>query len=288
MSRSHLRAITASQSDVGRVRSANQDEVREFAREGGARLLVVADGMGGHAGGEVASATCVEAIGDYFAQADEDPAALLRHAFEAANERVYRQGNEDPALFGMGTTAVAALVEGPERAWIAHVGDSRAYRLHDGRLEQLTDDHSWVQEQVRLARLTPEEAEVHPRRNALMRSIGVDSQVEVDVRCVDLRPENQLLLCSDGLWGEIDDQTISSVLASAPPEESARRLVELANEAGGHDNVTVAVLALPASERPSAQPKRSPDAKPAGLHKLGLAVAVGLGVALIAWLLFGR
>jgi protein phosphatase len=273
---------------VGRVRSANQDEVREFARDSGVRLLVVADGMGGHAGGEVASATCVEAMGDYFARADEDPAAMLRHAFEAANECFYRKGNEEPGLFGMGTTAVAALVEGPDRAWVAHVGDSRAYRLHDGRLEQLTDDHSWVQEQVRLGRLTPEEAEVHPRRNALMRSIGIDSRVEVDVRSVDLRPENQLLLCSDGLWGELDDQTISSVLASARPEESVRRLVELANEAGGHDNVTVAVLALPASEGPSAQANRTPDPRPAGLHKLGLAVAVALGVALLAWLALGR
>jgi len=280
------RLRTASLSDVGRVRSANQDEVSEFEGAGGARLLVVADGMGGHAGGEVASATSVAAIGEYFGSAgQEEPQTLLRNALEAANERVFRQGNDDPALFGMGTTAVAVLIDGHGATWVAHVGDSRAYRLHQGQLECLTEDHSWVQEQVRMARLTPEEAEVHPRRNALMRSIGVDRDVEVDVRPVEVAAGDWLLLCSDGLWGELDDGTIAAVLAEGDPEMAVHRLVDLANEAGGHDNVTVAVAVIPEGPAAAAPRSRGPaePAEKSRSSRLALTVAGVLVAALALW-----
>ena len=284
---------TAFHSDVGQVRSVNQDEVGEFVSDGGAHLVVVADGMGGHAGGEVASRTSVETIGEYFGTAIEAPEDLLRHALERANERVFRMGNDQPDLFGMGTTAVAVLVEPDGAAWVAHVGDSRAYRLHQGSLERLTEDHSWVQEQVRLARITPEEAETHPRRNALLRSIGVDQQVEVDVRSVEVQTGDRLLLCSDGLWGEVDDQTIAGVLASQDPQEVVRLLVQLANEAGGHDNVTVAVVALPGGAEtlplaPLAPGPRASDAVPTKRGvRIAVAAAVGVLVAIAAWLAFG-
>jgi serine/threonine protein phosphatase PrpC len=285
---------TAFLSDVGRVRSVNQDEVGEFVNGSGARLVVVADGMGGHAGGEVASSTSVQTIGEYFGSSNEAPAVLLRGAFEAANERVFRMGNERPDLFGMGTTAVAVLLGADGTAWVAHVGDSRAYRLHLGELERLTDDHSWVQEQVRMERITPEEAEVHPRRNALLRSIGVDPGVEVDVRQVQIEAGDRLLLCSDGLWGEVDDQTIAGVLASEDPQQGVRRLVELANQAGGHDNVTVAVVALPGGAatqpllpRPSALRADGAAEGRRGLRIAALAAA-GVIAALLAWLALGR
>lgn len=284
---------TAFLSDVGRVRSVNQDEVGEFVNGNGARLVVVADGMGGHAGGEVASSTSVQAIGEYFDSASEEPAVLLRRAFETANERVYRMGNDQPALYGMGTTAVAVLLETDGTAWVAHVGDSRAYRLHRGQLERLTEDHSWVQEQVRLARITPEEAETHPRRNALLRSIGVDAEVEVDVSSVEVQTGDRLLLCSDGLWGEVDDQTIAGVLASQDPQEGVRLLVQLANEAGGHDNVTVAVVALPGGAETLPLMARPPgpgagDAAPAKRGvRIAVAAAAGVLVAIVAWLVLG-
>lgn len=285
---------TALLSDVGRVRSVNQDEVDEFSNAKGTLLVVVADGMGGHAGGEVASSTAVKSIGEYFAGAMEEPTRLLRRAFETANDRVFRMGNDEPSLFGMGTTAVAVLIEPDGRAWVAHVGDSRAYRLHQGQLERLTEDHSWVQEQVRMARITPEEAEHHPRRNALLRSIGVDPEVTVDVSPFEIRSGDRLLLCSDGLWGEVDDQTIAGVLASEDPEEAVRQLVELANQAGGHDNVTVAVVALPGGAETQPMLARSPAPRTAA-GKLGgldlriaaLAAAAALA-ALLAWLVLGR
>ena len=244
------------------------------------------------ASGEVASRTSVETIGEYFGTAIEAPEDLLRHALERANERVFRMGNDQPDLFGMGTTAVAVLIEPDGAAWVAHVGDSRAYRLHQGSLERLTEDHSWVQEQVRMERLTPEEAEVHPRRNALMRSVGVDADVEVDVSPVELCAGDRIVLGSDGLWGEGDDQTIAGVLASEDPEDGVRMLVDLANRAGGHDNVTVAVVALPGGAdtmplepRPPAEAQEAPTRRRA--MRVALA-ALGLAVAVLAWLTLGR
>jgi serine/threonine protein phosphatase PrpC len=288
---------TAFLSDVGRVRKVNQDEVSEFVNGNGARLVVVADGMGGHAGGEVASSTSVQTIGEYFASAMEEPTLLLRHAFEAANDRVYRMGNDQPDLHGMGTTAVAVLLETDGTAWVAHVGDSRAYRLHQGQLERLTDDHSWVQEQVRLERITPEEAETHPRRNALLRSIGVDAEVEVDVSSVEVQTGDRLLLCSDGLWGEVDDQSIAGVLASEDPQEGVRLLVQMANDAGGHDNVTVAVVAMPGGAETLPLLVRTPGPAGPGAAavevparrgvRMALAAAVGVLAAIGAWLAFG-
>jgi protein phosphatase len=236
---------TASLTDVGSVRSVNQDSCGEFFLDAGYRLLVVADGMGGHLGGEVASQTAVEAVGQVFQRGIEEPSSFLREAFTLANKRVFEKSMENPELHGMGTTGVAILIGPGRKAWLANVGDSRAYRSRGGAIEVLTHDHSWVHEEVRQNRMTLEEAAVHPRKNVLTRSIGVDPVVDIELGETDLQPGDRFLLCSDGLWGEVSDADIAAVLDSMDPEPAVRALVEMANRAGGPDNITVQIAVLP-------------------------------------------
>lgn len=240
---------TASSSDVGRVRSVNQDSFAEFEDGCGSRLLVVADGMGGHRGGETASRLAVEAIGDAFTRSKETLERRMNLAIEMANERVYRSASEDSALTGMGTTVVAlCLGEGGE-AWVAHVGDSRLYRLRDGKMDALTADHSLVAEMQREGFLSAEEARVHPRRNELTRSVGVAPGVEAEISRIAVAPGDRFLLCSDGLCGYLEDDEIREVLACERPPNAARILVDQANARGGYDNVTVQVVAIPDTAR---------------------------------------
>jgi serine/threonine protein phosphatase PrpC len=259
--------VTASLTDVGRLRSNNQDRCAEFVDQAGYRLLIVADGMGGHQGGEVASQTVVETVGEVFRRGFADPAGLLREAFDEANDRVHGMAARSAALNGMGTTGVALLLGPARRAWLANVGDSRAYRIRRGRFELLTDDHSWVNQEVRHQRMTPEEAAVHPRKNVLTRSIGVDPSVEVDVTATDVEPGDRFLLCSDGLWGEVPEPRIAEVLSSEAPERAVHTLVALANQSGGPDNITVQIASLPTGPGASAAP--SPDAA-SGVRSQGL------------------
>lgn len=242
------RIATSALTDPGRVRSENQDCCAEFENGAGARLLVVADGMGGHARGDIASREAVAAIGSVFRAATGEPGSVLAEAFAAANARVHQLGTEHASDLGMGTTAVALWI-GSEGAWVAHVGDSRAYRWREGRLDQLTVDHSWVVQEIRQLRMTWEEAARHPRRSALVRSIGTGPEVEVDVERVDLAPEDRVLLCSDGLWDELEESAIAEVLGSLEPSDCTRRLIDLANRAGGHDNVTAVVARIPAARK---------------------------------------
>ena len=236
-----LRASTASQSHVGQVRAANQDVCGEFADNRGRRLLVVADGMGGHAGGETASRIALESIGEVFGAGFDDPAAMLRNALETANEKIHLAGNADPDLHNMGTTAVALLLGAGDTVSVAHVGDSRAYRMRDDELQQITEDHSWVGEEVRQNRLAAEDAESHPMKNVLLRSLGVTPEVEVAVRNHPVRPGDRFMLCSDGLWGEVGAREISEIMARSDAPTAVRDLVDLANRNGGSDNVTVMV-----------------------------------------------
>lgn len=236
---------TASLTDVGCVRSVNQDWCGEFVRDEGYRLLIVADGMGGHQGGEIASQTTVGVVGEVFQRGVDDPAALLREAFVSANARVHEMAEGEAELHGMGTTGVALLIGPARKAWVANVGDSRVYRSRAGKLETLTDDHSWVNEEVHQNRLTPEEAANHPRKNVLTRSIGVERTVEVDVVETDVKPGDRFLLCSDGLWGEVPEDQIADVLATQPPERAVQALVELARQNGAPDNVTVQIAVVP-------------------------------------------
>jgi len=239
------RVVTASHSHVGRVRSANQDRFAEFEDGRGSRLLVVADGMGGHRGGETASRLAVETIGEVFARSEESLGVRMSAAIETANERLHGCANADPDLAGMGTTVVALCLGKGGEAWVAHVGDSRLYLLRDGRLDALTADHSFVGEMHRQGFLSAEQARAHPRRNELTRSVGVEAEVEVEVNGIAVKPGDRFLLCSDGLCGYLEDDEIREVLASESPHSAARILVDRANAKGGYDNVTVQVAVIP-------------------------------------------
>jgi protein phosphatase len=276
-------------SDVGRARSENQDACQEFQSPSGARLLAVADGMGGHQGGATASRLAMETLGEVFEQAPDADGEMLRAALEMANQRVHQAAQGRPELHGMGTTCVALLFGAKGSAWVAHVGDSRAYALRGGRLEQLTADHSTVAELVRLGKITREEAAVHPRRNEILRSIGAEPSVEVDVSPVEVQAGDQFLLCSDGLSGVLSDQEIGAVILREPPDQAVRRLVDFANERGGPDNVTAMLTAIPevadtaADVRAAgARDRSSEEELSASRRKLWW---IGAAVALIAGLL---
>lgn len=243
--------FVASLSDVGRVRSVNEDSCDSFLLSDGTRLLVVADGMGGHRGGAVASREALATIASIFTEnstldSARDPASLLVRAIERANERVFSLARQDPELAGMGTTVVAFLLDAEGRGAVAHVGDSRAYRLRGGRLEALTSDHSVVAEMLQRGVLTAEEAAFHPRRNEILRSVGVLPDVDVELAAVEVAPDDWFLLCSDGLCGVVSDAEIEEVLVhTRSPNAAVAALVDLANDCGGPDNVTVQILAIP-------------------------------------------
>jgi protein phosphatase len=225
---------------VGRVRTLNEDH---FVARPDENLWVVADGMGGHNGGEIASEIASQTVGQAFVRHSIDG---LVEAVTTANSAVYNAGVDDPELSGMGTTVVALAVvdhESSEVLAIANVGDSRCYRYADGELDQVTTDHSLVAEMVREGSLSPEEAAVHPQRNIVTRVLGVHDDVPVDVFAVDPYPGDRYVLCSDGLFNEVPERGIAGVLRTIDdPNEAAEELVHLAVDGGGRDNVTVVVV----------------------------------------------
>ena len=228
-------AIGAS-TDVGRTREVNEDSY--LVRE---PLFVVADGMGGHVAGDVASKTAVETLTKDTEGATptaDDLAALVR----AANAAVFQKARADSTLQGMGTTCTVLLLEGTD-AHLAHVGDSRAYLFRDNRLQQITEDHTLVQRMVKEGRLDQEEAHRHPQRNIITRVLGVDADVSVDTFSVEAKPGDRFLLCSDGLSSMLEDAQIEEVLRGGEQAQAtADRLVRLANDAGGEDNITVLIV----------------------------------------------
>lgn len=233
-------------SDVGRVRSENQDysilsaPADEVDRNKG-RLMVVADGMGGHRGGATASRMAATIAKDeYYRDSDTDIVASLTRALERANARIFAESQINPELRGMGTTCSALVVRGRE-GYFAHVGDSRIYLVRDEAISQLTDDHSLVASMVREGLLTIQEAEVHPRRNVLQRSMGVGQTVEIDASpTFEVRLDDTFILCSDGLHGLVKSDEILTI-SKVGIEDAARELVRLALERGAPDNVTVVV-----------------------------------------------
>jgi serine/threonine protein phosphatase PrpC len=236
-------------SDVGRCRQANQDQF--FVGEG-LDVLAIADGMGGHAAGEVASDIAItvlaesmrEATGDRSQWTADEAAERLRTAMNDGNRKICESVMSRAEWRGMGTTMVALVVV-CGRAVIGHVGDSRAYLLRDGRLRQLTSDHSWVNEQVKLGLLTDEEARRHPMRNIVTRALGNQPRVDVDVVEEAILPGDVFALCSDGLNGMIVDEVIEETLVNhgQVPSKACQLLVEQANANGGEDNITVIVMA---------------------------------------------
>lgn len=230
-----MRFVAGAATDVGRVRDGNEDS---FVVDDRLRLFAVADGMGGHRAGEVASATAVEAL-----RASVASGSSVDEAIRTANTAVLEKSDADQELAGMGTTVTAVIASGEGDAVIGHVGDSRAYLLHEGELQQLTDDHSLVEELVREGRLTPEQAEVHPQRSIITRALGIERDVDVDLYTVPAVVGDRVLLCSDGLTTMMRSDDIASILRREPhPRHAAEQLVDAANEAGGEDNITVVVL----------------------------------------------
>ncbi len=293
--------------DAGRVRDHNEDS---YLLDAERSLFAVADGIGGHQAGEVASTTALEAL--RAAVAGGKP---LHEAAQSANRAVYELAVADESLRGMGTTLTALVAIGGRTALLAHVGDSRAYRLRDGAIDRLTEDHSLVEELVREGRLTPEQADAHPQRNYITRALGLDADVQVDLVTVPVRVGDRILLCSDGLTTMVREREIERIARNeADPVHAAERLVDAACEAGGEDNVTAVVVdvleiddtggpdpeelaavslpttPLPVSE-PDVEPAPPPPAPIVVRHRLRsimllvvpLILFVGLAFATVAW-----
>jgi protein phosphatase len=228
-------------SDRGRIREGNEDS---YVASGS--LAAVADGMGGAQAGEVASATAADELrsltdgGPW--QTDRSADDALKQAVLEANRRIREMAAGDKSLEGMGTTVTALLSDG-DVVHLAHVGDSRAYLLRGGELSQLTEDHTLVQELVKQGKLRPEDAKRHPQGSIITRALGADADVQVDTATFKIVPGDRLLLCTDGLTAVVDPTTIRNVLLrTRDPQQAAERLVAMANEQGGPDNVTVVVL----------------------------------------------
>jgi PPM family protein phosphatase len=226
----------AGATDVGRQRQTNEDDFVESPP-----FFAVADGMGGAKAGEVAARIAAEAF-EQERGGDEPPEAQLERIARAANRRIYELATKDESRRGMGTTLTAVRV-GDREVSIGHVGDSRAYRFREGRLEQLTRDHSLVAELERTGQISPEAAENHPQRSIITRALGPEPDVEVDTYTVPVRAEDVFLLCSDGLTGMLSDEEVGSILGRAASlEDAAEALVRAANQSGGKDNITVVLF----------------------------------------------
>ncbi len=225
----------------GRKRRHNEDS---YVHE--PPLFAIADGMGGAKAGEVASGLAVEAL-QVRPDLSGDNEAYIVDLIQEANRRVYTRASEDAEASGMGTTMTVALVDPDgEHVTFGHVGDSRAYRVRDDELEQLTDDHSLVGELIRSGKLTREEADVHPQRSVITRALGTDPDVDVDTFIVDAKPGDIYLLCSDGLSGMVSDKTILNIVRDnrRDLQAAAKALIAAANRGGGDDNITVVVFAV--------------------------------------------
>ncbi len=233
----------AGRTDTGRVRARNEDALLQRPERG---LFVVADGMGGHVAGDIASRMAVDVVDDRTAEATDDPVAQLADAARAAHAAILKAASANRALDGMGTTLTALRLLEPAGCAVVHVGDSRAYRWHRGTLEQVTRDQTWVQDQVDAGALSPAQARAHPFSAMLTSALGVGG-ADLDTQIVrpDCEPGDLFLLCSDGLTAALDDDDIRAVLAGHPDlEDAAAALVRAANEAGGPDNITVALVRI--------------------------------------------
>lgn len=253
---SRMKVVSAGLTDVGRKRNHNEDS---FLIDDELQLYVVADGMGGHAGGGTASRIAVETIDKELRRARESkdnpflsvpnlqespiPEAL-RTAVERACLAIYTAAQEDPRLSGMGTTVISLVVR-DEHAFFAHVGDSRAYLIRGDLIQQISEDHSLVNEQIKAGMITPEEAKHSRYKNIITRSVGFEEEVQVDVMGLVSEPGDVFLLCSDGLANMLEDREIHEVVANAKSfDDVPKRLIDFANERGGDDNITVIVVRM--------------------------------------------
>jgi len=245
----------AAQTDRGQRRAENQDRIlAEVDAEGTMGLFAVADGMGGQRGGEIASSLAVETLRaellpllDAIASNNPDATSQpltgrLHEAINRCNARVLRYAEEHPETQGLGSTLTLALIKG-SLAVIGNIGDSRIYRVRDGAIEPLTHDHSYVAQLAALGKIEPDEIYTHPQRNYIYRALGSEAEAQPDIFTERLQTGDTLLLCSDGLWGLVrDDELLRIVEAAETPDDAATRLVELANEHGGEDNISAIVV----------------------------------------------
>jgi protein phosphatase len=251
-----MKIASAGKTDVGRKRDHNEDE---FIVEAGDGLFAVADGMGGHAAGEVASRIAIQSILEFVQSSRQNTDAtwpyeydtslstdgnMLRTAIWMANQKICEAVQETAEFKDMGTTVVGALVASDLKATVAHVGDSRAYLVRNGEIRQITSDHSWVNEQCKQGFLTPDDAIRHPFRNVVTRALGSRREVVVDLNEEQLEPGDRLLLCSDGLNSMLDDQAIlgATLGAGEDLDQACSDLIAAANEKGGDDNITVILI----------------------------------------------
>lgn len=257
-----MRAEFAGDTHVGMKREHNEDSLLILPEE---NLFVVADGMGGHASGEIASKLAVDTIKGFFVDTSQDEeitwpfrtgeeddyhANRLVTAVKLANQRIYESAAAQLQLRGMGTTAVG-IYYADDRVYIAHVGDSRCYRLRGGELEQLTEDHSLLNDFRRSLSLTPEEEANFPHKNIIVRALGMKNTVDVDLKVSEPEVGDIYLLCSDGLTGEVSDEELTSVLKTEPSLiKACHRLVKMANDSGGRDNVTVVLARIVDTDEP--------------------------------------
>jgi PPM family protein phosphatase len=237
--------------DPGRVRNHNEDFVAYRVPEDATRdaaygsLLLVCDGVGGGMSGEVASEHAGRRIlaGYYQAPIDQPPLVRLGEAIQVANRQIFHENRDQPEGRRMTTTVVAAVLLGPQ-LFLAHTGDSRGYLVRDGQIVQVTRDHSWVAEMVRSGDLTPSEAEAHPWRNRITRALGMSESIEVEERSIDVLQGDVVILCSDGLTRHVENQEILDFVTHHPAGDAAQRLIDLANERGGTDNISAVVAQL--------------------------------------------
>jgi len=259
-------------SHVGAVRSGNEDMVayvlprRDDPAQRRGALLLVADGMGGHAAGEVASRIAADTIRAHYYEADGSVPEALERCFALANEAIYRQSLSDPDCAGMGTTCTAIAVQHGQ-AYLAHVGDSRAYIMRDGELHQISLDHTLVAELVRQGSLTEQEAAASPDRNVIVKALGTRPAVEPYcwTEGMALRAGDRLILCSDGLSDLVDAVAIKQIVGGGDPPEACQALIDAALQAGGYDNISVGVfvIAEDAAEQPRQErPTRKVEAAP--------------------------
>lgn len=227
--------------DVGKSRTLNEDNFY-FETTPKGYVMIVADGMGGHNAGEVASAMAIEAIQEYMATHDifSDPEVNVREAVKFANDAVYRAASEKSSLQGMGTTLVMAVGSGKQLC-VANVGDSRAYLVSKTQMKQITKDHSFVNELVKKGLLTPEEAKFHPKSNIILKALGIETDLYPDIFMIEKKRTEKILLCTDGLTGMVSDNEISEIINRFNKKNACEELIRLANEHGGADNITVVI-----------------------------------------------
>jgi len=253
-----MRIVSCGITDVGMKRRRNEDS---YLIHDDIHLYVVADGMGGHAGGELASQIAVNSIDEviFSTREEYDPSGpnsswssfetimqeKLKYAVRLGGKRIHERAQLEPELHGMGTTAVVLLLKA-NKAFVGHVGDSRVYLIRDGEISQITEDHSLVNEQIKAGLITPEAAKNFKYKNIITRSLGYQEEVEVDTQVMEVTRGDYFLLCSDGLTGLVEDDELLEMLMTMPFQVASKRMIELACERGGDDNITVAIARIDA------------------------------------------